>query len=344
MSEHHASVEVNAPVHQVYSLFTHFNDFPKFMSFVKEVSYYDEQRSHWVAQIVGTHEWDAVNEEWIPDKQIAWRSTSGLENRGRVEFSPAGENRTAVDVYLSYTPPAGVLGELVNRAGVDSRFDETLQRDLERFAHMVEQAPPGALDPMQSHSLFHSESATAKGTITQQQRESMAHDPLMAAQALEQRDATIQQQAEQQKQAVEQQQAEQYQQIACQQQAEAEQEQALMRQAEQDRQQAQQQTDAETQHPAVEDTPHPVYDTLGGRNASMPATTLGDRDARNERFPGHSEDPMLARAPAPGPGNTPTVTETAFESPWNTAIRGKQPEHLQESAQQKPPSSEEESK
>ncbi|MBV9691971.1 MAG: SRPBCC family protein [Ktedonobacteraceae bacterium] len=344
MSEHHTAVVVNAPVHQVYSLFTHFNDFPKFMSFVKEVTYYDEQRSHWVAQIMGTHEWDAVNEGWIPDRQIAWRSTSGLENRGRVEFSPAGENRTVVDVYLSYTPPAGVLGELVDRAGVDSRFDETLQRDLEHFAQMVEQAPPSALDPMESHYLFHSESVIAKGTITRQQKESMAHDPMMAAQALEQRDATIRQQAAQQKQAAEQQQAERKQQIARQQQAEAEQEQALLQQAEQDRQQAQQQADAEAEHPAVEDTPHPVYDTLGGRNASMPGTTLGDRDARNERFPEYSKDPMLARAPVPGPGNTPDVSGTEIESPWSTAIRGKQPENLQESEQQEPPSSEEERK
>jgi len=50
MAEHRASVTVNAPVHQVYGLFTHFNDFPKFMSFVKEVTYYDEQRSHWVGR------------------------------------------------------------------------------------------------------------------------------------------------------------------------------------------------------------------------------------------------------------------------------------------------------
>ena len=34
MAEHHASVTVGAPVQQVYGLFTHFNDFPKFMSFV----------------------------------------------------------------------------------------------------------------------------------------------------------------------------------------------------------------------------------------------------------------------------------------------------------------------
>lgn len=41
MAEHHVSVTVKAPVHQVYELFTHFNDFPKFMRFVKEVTYTD---------------------------------------------------------------------------------------------------------------------------------------------------------------------------------------------------------------------------------------------------------------------------------------------------------------
>src|SRR5437870_9549974 len=87
--QHHASVTVNAPVHQVYSLFTHFNDFPKFMSFVKEVTYYDEQRSHWVADVVGQHEWDAVNENWIEERQIGWRSTNGLENAGLVKIGRA---------------------------------------------------------------------------------------------------------------------------------------------------------------------------------------------------------------------------------------------------------------
>src|SRR5205085_122858 len=45
LTEHGAAVDVNAPTHQVYGLFTHFNDFPKFMSFVKEVTNYDDQRS-----------------------------------------------------------------------------------------------------------------------------------------------------------------------------------------------------------------------------------------------------------------------------------------------------------
>ncbi len=65
MSERFVSVEIQAPVHQVYTLFTHFNDFPKFMRFVKEATYYDKERSHWVVQIAGRHEWDAINEGWI---------------------------------------------------------------------------------------------------------------------------------------------------------------------------------------------------------------------------------------------------------------------------------------
>ncbi len=36
MAEYHAAITVNTPVHQVYTLFTHLHDFPKFMSFVKE--------------------------------------------------------------------------------------------------------------------------------------------------------------------------------------------------------------------------------------------------------------------------------------------------------------------
>lgn len=173
MTEHHASVTVNAPVQQVYTLFSHFNDFPKFMSFVKEVTYYDEQRSHWVAEVVGRHEWDAVNENWVKDQQIGWHSTNGLENTGKVTFQPIGADQTRADVYIYYNPPAGVLGDLGENLGVGSRFDAALQHDLDNFARMVDKAPPGALDPNSSNYLFHSGSTAAKGTTTARQNETM---------------------------------------------------------------------------------------------------------------------------------------------------------------------------
>jgi len=173
MAEHHVSVTVDAPVHQVYSMFTHFNDFPKFMSFVKEVTYYDDQRSHWVAEVAGHHEWDAVNENWVEDQQVGWHSTNGLENFGRVTFQPMGAQQTRVDVFINYNPPAGVLGDIGENLGVGSRFDSTLQHDLDNFARMVQQAPQGALDPASSNYLFHEGSAAAKGTTTQRQDATM---------------------------------------------------------------------------------------------------------------------------------------------------------------------------
>ena len=176
MAEHHAGITVNAPLHQVYGLFTHFNDFPKFMSFVKEVTYYDDQRSHWVAEVVGRHEWDAVNDNWVEDRQIGWHSTNGLENYGRVTFQPTGANQTQVDVYINYNPPAGVLGDVGENLGVGGRFDSVLQHDMDNFARMVDQAPPGALDPTSSNYLFHSGSAAAKGTTTSRQDETMNRD------------------------------------------------------------------------------------------------------------------------------------------------------------------------
>lgn len=171
--EHHASTVVYAPVNQVYTLFTHFNDFPKFMSFVKEVTYYDDQRSHWVAEVVGQHEWDAVNENWIESRQICWRSYNGLENAGRVTFQPVGNNQTQVDVYIYYNPPAGILGDAGEALGGGSRFESKLQHDLDNFAKMVNESPPGALDPNSSAYLFQDDSAAMKGTTTDRQDTTM---------------------------------------------------------------------------------------------------------------------------------------------------------------------------
>lgn len=173
MAQHSASVTVNAPVDQVYTLFTHFNDYPKFMSYIKEVTYYDDQRSHWVADVVGHHEWDAVNENWIQNQQIGWRSTDGLANSGTVIFQPQGANNTVVSVTINYDPPAGFLGDIGESLGVGKKFETSLQHDLNNFATMVAQAPAGALDPMSSNYLFHADSAAAKGQTTMEQDRTM---------------------------------------------------------------------------------------------------------------------------------------------------------------------------
>ncbi len=174
MATHSVSVTVDAPVSQVYQLWTHFSDFPKFMTFIKEVTYIDDQNSHWVADVVGRHEWDAVNDNWIQNKQIGWQSTDGLSNSGVVTFDELGVGQTRINVTVTYDPPAGIVGDIGEALGVGSHFEQALQHDLNHFAEMVNQAPPGALDPTSSAYLFHADSAVGRGQTTEDQDRTLA--------------------------------------------------------------------------------------------------------------------------------------------------------------------------
>ncbi|GAC1482212.1 MAG: hypothetical protein NVS2B12_37300 [Ktedonobacteraceae bacterium] len=289
MVEHSASVTVKAPVHQVYALFTHFNDFPKFMSFVKEVTYYDEQRSHWVVQVGGEYEWDAVNENWITDKQVGWRSTSGLKNSGKVKFRALGPERTSVDVYIQYVPPTGTLGGLGEALGMGAYFDSVLQQDLTNFAHMVEEAPAGALDPMSSHYLFHEDSAAKRGQITSRQKVAMENDPMMRPETLAERRARIAREAEQRRQ--------QEQELAEARKRQLELERSMMQQRqvlleEEAIKRRQEQRVREESRRQMEDTP------LDPRHVyAASARGLGDKDGLRARIPNFAQDPMTSRRP-----------------------------------------------
>jgi hypothetical protein len=289
MVEHSASVIVKAPLHQVYELFTHFNDFPKFMSFVEEVTYHDATRSHWVVKILGRYEWDAVNEDWIPDRQVGWRSTRGLKNAGKVKFYPLGPERTEVGVYIRYTPPTGVLGELGQHFGGNAYFDEALHKDLQHFARMVELAPAGALDPMSSHYLFHDESATMKGEITLKQRAVMARDPMMSSHAMAQREAKIALETRETERIRAEQEAERKRLIDQERQLQQEQEIILSQEAIRRQQERAERAEAQRKADAVPLDPRYSYAAL--------AHSLGDKDGLRARFPNFAQDPMTSRRP-----------------------------------------------
>ncbi|GCE13808.1 SRPBCC family protein [Tengunoibacter tsumagoiensis] len=297
MAEHSAAVIVKAPVHQVYTLFTHFNDFPKFMGFVKEVTYYDEQRSHWVVQLFKQYEWDAVNEDWQTDQQIGWRSTRGLRNSGRVKFHPLSANSTSVEVYIHYTPPSGPLGKLGETLGASAYLEAALKKDLEHFAQMVEQAPAGALDPMSSHYLFHTESAIGKGQLTEQQRAAMARDPMMAPEVLAERQARIKREEELRRQAEASRQSALQQRLALERQRQQEQQSILER--ERVRRLQEQRALAEERRRKESIPPDP----RDRERYAAWAHGLGDKDGGRARFP-RQPDPMSSRR-----ANKPSVTD-----------------------------------
>src|SRR4051812_49989174 len=99
------SVEVKAPVQAVYNQWTQFEEFPRFMAGVKEVTQLDDTHLHWHAEIWGKDkEWDAEITEQVPDQRISWRSTSGAQNAGTVRFEPLDADRTRIHLAMAYEP------------------------------------------------------------------------------------------------------------------------------------------------------------------------------------------------------------------------------------------------
>ena len=99
------SIEVEVPVSTAYNQWTQFEDFPHFMQDVLEVRQVDDTHLHWRARIAGKEEeWDAEITNQIPDRRIAWKSTSGPPNSGAVTFEPISDHRTRVTLRMSYQP------------------------------------------------------------------------------------------------------------------------------------------------------------------------------------------------------------------------------------------------
>lgn len=129
------SIEVNVPVRVAYNQWTQFEDFPKFMEGVERVTQLDDKHLRWKAEIGGkTEEWSAEIDEQIPDKRVAWHSTSGAENDGIVTFNPLGPGKTEVKLHLEYDPE-GLLENVGDKLGFVTR---RIQGDLERFKEFIE--------------------------------------------------------------------------------------------------------------------------------------------------------------------------------------------------------------
>ena len=131
---------VEAPVDRVYEFWSNYENFPRFMSNVREVRDLGGGRSHWVVNGPGglSIEWDSVLTEQVPAETLAWRSRPGsmLENAGVVRFKPEGGG-TRVELRLCYNPPAGGAGQAVAELlGADPRAK--VNEDLERLKALLE--------------------------------------------------------------------------------------------------------------------------------------------------------------------------------------------------------------
>jgi len=135
MSSIQKSIDVEVPVRTAYNQWTQFEAFPEFMEDVASITQLDDRRLHWCANVGGKRlEWDAEITEQIPDKRIAWRSTSGAKNAGVVTFHRLSDTSCRVALQLEYDPE-GVVENVGDWLGTMGRRTE---RDLERFKEFIE--------------------------------------------------------------------------------------------------------------------------------------------------------------------------------------------------------------
>lgn len=134
------TLHIDAPVDQVYAFWSNYENFPLFMSHVREVEDLGSGRSHWRVSGPGgvPIEWYAQLTQESPNEVIAWRSESGsmLENAGVIRFTQTGKG-TRVDLRFCYHPPAGGAGQAVAELlGSDPRTK--LNEDLGRMKALLE--------------------------------------------------------------------------------------------------------------------------------------------------------------------------------------------------------------
>jgi uncharacterized membrane protein len=145
------SLIVGAPVSEVYTVWRQFDNFPRFMNNVKEVTKTDGdgKMSHWKVKgpFGASVEFNAEMTMDEPNKRIGWNSRGDgtVTTSGQVTFTELSERQTQVHVILNWEPPAGKLGETVAKLVSDPQ--QELEEDLGRFKEMIEGGKFGTIVP-----------------------------------------------------------------------------------------------------------------------------------------------------------------------------------------------------
>ena len=139
--EIHKTINVAAPVEDVFAFWSNYENFPRFMSHLREVRVPREGYSHWVAEGPGgiPVAWDAVTTRYVPNELIAWKSVEGspIASAGIVRFDPNPDGGTRIDIRLAYNPLVGALGHAVAALfGVDPK--RAMDEDLVRLKSLLE--------------------------------------------------------------------------------------------------------------------------------------------------------------------------------------------------------------
>jgi uncharacterized membrane protein len=133
---------VNRPRQELYAFWRDIQNLPAFMENLKSVEVLESGRSRWIIAGPAGKDVELVSEitEDRPGERIAWRASEGsdIDHDGWVEFRDNAFGRgTEVRLFISYDPPAGVVGKVVAKV-LQREPRVQARRELRRFKQLME--------------------------------------------------------------------------------------------------------------------------------------------------------------------------------------------------------------
>lgn len=129
------STVVNAPIDLAYTLWTQFEEFPRFLESVYKVRQIDDRHMFLRTKIgFKLDEWEAEIVEQTPPTRVAWRGTKGARHTGTVLLEALDPERTRVTFQVEYQPE-GFMDAVGNMLGF---LQGSIEADLRRFKQYIE--------------------------------------------------------------------------------------------------------------------------------------------------------------------------------------------------------------
>jgi len=126
-----STVEIEAPIAEVFERWCRVEEFPSFMEGVREIRWLDEKKFGLKSENDGQfyHSLCELTLR-IPERRMAWRTIDGPDCSGVACFQLASGGRTQVTLKMRYNPETGWHNQ--------KQVRERLQRNMDRFKALVE--------------------------------------------------------------------------------------------------------------------------------------------------------------------------------------------------------------
>ena len=134
------TIEIDAPLEEVYRFWKDYENLPRFLSHVRDVQAQEGGKAHWrVGDTPETGlEWDTITTSQVPNELISWRSIGDapVKASGYARLRRLGRNATHLSVHLAYSAPGELGRKTANLLGEYPL--QQLDQDLMRMKKLIE--------------------------------------------------------------------------------------------------------------------------------------------------------------------------------------------------------------